>query len=347
MRERTMSMSEYFRRMVEDWQPEFGFRAEMHAADFSGWHGQALAKLKELLGEFPAPVPLNPELVYTIEDGDVIRQRVILDVDEHMRMPCLVVMPTGLARNGSTPALLCSHGHGPFGKDSVAGVRTTAALEENIAGHNYDYGLQMARRGYVCICPDLRNFGERSDGGNPYPGRDICNVNFIMGLILGLHTLTLNVSDMTRAIDYLQTMPEVDPDRIGMMGLSQGGTMTTFTSAVEPRIKVANIMGYVNSWKAFGIERGSFCGSQIVPHIYKYLDVPDIAGLIAPRPLLIDMGIYDTCFLIEHLTAGYAHVARIYEAAGAADRLDQDIHPGPHAFGGNKAFDFFDRHLAP
>ena len=150
---------------------------------------------------------------------------------------------------------------------------------------------------------------------------------------------------MMRCVDYLQTRPEVDPERIGMMGLSQGGTMTTFTAALEPRIKAADIIGYVNPWRRFGIERANFCGSQVVPQIFRYFDTHDIAGLIAPRPLLIEMGIYDSCFPIQDLLTGYAGVEAIYRAAGAEKDLWQDIHPGPHAFAGNKAFEFFRRYL--
>jgi len=170
-------------------------------------------------------------------------------------------------------------------------------------------------------------------------------VHFLRGMVLGIFTLTLNIFDMMRCIDYLETRPEVDPKRIGMMGLSQGGTMTTWTTATEPRIRAADIIGYVNPWERFGINRSNFCGSQVVPYVFKYFDTHDIAGLIAPRPLLLEMGMHDTCFPIENLLAGYEGVRRIYRAAGVEDRLWADIHPGPHAFGGNKAFDFFDKYL--
>jgi len=62
-------------------------------------------------------------------------------------------------------------------------------------------------------------------------------------------------------------------------------------------------------------------GDQTVPQIYKYFDVPDIAGLIAPRPLLIEMGVYDTCFLIEDQLAGFEALKSIYAAAGAEEDL--------------------------
>ena len=207
------------------------------------------------------------------------------------------------------------------------------------------YAEQMARRGFLTISPDLRVFGERSDGGNPYPGRDPCNLHFLRGMILGIYTLTLNIFDMRRCVDYLESRPEVDPGRIGMMGLSQGGTMTTFTSAVEPRIRAADIIGYVNPWARFGIRRGQLCGSQVVPEILRYLDTHDVAGLIAPRPLLIEMGIHDTCFPIEDQRVGFEHVQAIFRAAGVEDRLWEDMHPGEHAFAANRAFEFFDRFL--
>ena len=203
----------------------------------------------------------------------------------------------------------------------------------------------MAQAGFLTLSPDLRVFGERRDGLDPFPGQDPCNVNFIKGAMLNIYPLALNIWDIKCCVDYLETRAEVDKGRIGMMGLSQGGTMTTFATAAEPRIKAADIMGYVNSWRGFGIQRAQFCGSQIVPGIFRDLDTDDIAGLIAPRPLLIEMGIYDDCFFIQDLLKGYAGVRRIYRAAGAADRLWKDVFPGPHAFSGRKAFDFFRKYL--
>ena len=344
MARRNFSMIDYFNRRAESWAPRLAFRGET-AADWLEWRAVAQAKLLELLGEFPEPVDLAPEVIYSVEEDGIIRERLVFDSEEHMSVPCVLLKPAGMPRNGSAPAILCSHGHGPFGKEPVAGNASSAPLRENMARHNYNYAEQMARRGYLTISPDLRCFGERADGADPYPGRDRCNVNFVRGAIMGVYTLTLNIWDMMRCIDYLQSRPEVNPDRIGMMGLSQGGTMTTFTAAIEPRIKAADIMGYVNPWAGFGIADADFCGSQIVPEIYRYLDTHDIAGLIAPRPLLLEMGVHDTTFPIEDLLKGYEGVKPIYAAAGVSDRLWADIHPAGHAFAANKAFDFFDEYL--
>jgi len=341
---RNFSMQTYWERLVEGWEPRLRFKGQTQA-DWAAWREEALARLLELLGPFPTRVPPNAEVESSVEDGELIRERVVFDSEEFMSAPCQVLRPKSMKPDRTNPAILCSHGHGPFGKDAVAGVRSSPEHVANIELHNYNYGERMARAGFLTISPDLRVFGERRDGLDPFPGRDPCNVNFIKGALLGIYTLTLNIWDMRCCVDYLETRPEVDPKRIGMMGLSQGGTMTTFTAAVEPRIKAADISGYVNPWSGFAIGHANFCGSQIVPGILRDFDTDDIAGLIAPRPLLLEMGIYDNCFYIQDLLEGYAGVKRIYQAAGAADCLWADVHPGPHAFAGNQAFEFFKKYL--
>lgn len=129
------------------------------------------------------------------------------------------------------------------------------------------------------------------------------------------------------------------------MGLSQGGTMTAFVSALEPRIRAADIIAYVNPFHEFAVRRGNFCGSQMVPSLYRWFDTSDIASLAAPRPLLLEMGIYDSCFFFKDMVRSAREVAAAYEAAGCPQRLEYDIHPGPHAFSGARAFDFFERWL--
>lgn len=341
---RNFSMQAYWERLTEEWTPLLRFQGETRQ-DWESWFAKAQPKFMELLGEFPQPVNLEAEVEYAVVEGDLIRERVVFNSEAFMSVPCQVLRPKEMRADKSNPAILCSHGHGAYGKDAVAGIRSSKELEANIQAHNYNYGEQMARAGFLTISPDLRVFGERRDGPAPFPGRDPCNVNYVKGTLLGINTLTLNIWDMKCCIDYLERRPEVDSQRIGMMGLSQGGTMTTFTAAAEPRIKAADIIGYVNPWRKFGIIDANFCGSQIVPAIYRYFDTDDIAGLIAPRPLLLEMGIYDNCFPIQDLLQGYAGVQRIYQAAGNEERLWAEVHPGPHAFAGNKAFEFFRRYL--
>lgn len=341
---RNFSMQAYWEKIAEDWEPFLKFKGRTKS-DWTSWRKSAYPKFLELLGKFPKKVQLQAEVESKVEDGDLIRERVVFNSEEFMSVPCQVLRLKKMKANKKNPAIICSHGHGAFGKDPIAGISSSKKHIAFINEHNHNYGEQMAKAGFLTISPDLRVFGERRDGHDPFPGRDACNVNFVKGALLGIYPLTLNIWDMKCCIDYLETRPEVDKKRIGMMGLSQGGTMTTFTAAAEPRIKAADIIGYVNPWQEFGIKRANFCGSQIVPSIYRYFDTDDIAGLIAPRPLLLEMGIYDSCFFIHDMLKGYEGVKKIYKAACVEDRLWADIHPGPHAFAGNKAFEFFKKYL--
>jgi hypothetical protein len=345
---RNFSMQSYWNSRAEGWKPLLAFQGGTKS-DWERWRERAYPKYMELLGEFPPKADLDAETEYSIADGDIIRERVVFNSEENMSVPCIVLRPAAMKADGGNAAIVCSHGHGIFsqmsGKDTVAGVRSSPEWEQEISIYNYNYAEQMAKAGYLTIAPDLRGFGERRDGPHPFPGRDACNVNFIKGAILGIYLLTLNIWDMKRCIDYLETRPEVDPGRIGMMGLSTGGTMTAFTAAADSRIRAADVICYVNPWAAFGIDRANFCGAQIVPDIYRYFDTDEIAGLIAPRPLLLEMGMYDECFFIQDTLKGFEGVKEIYEAAGAGDKLHSDIHPHGHSFGGNKAFEFFGRYL--
>ncbi len=342
--ERIFTLQEYWNKLAAEHKPSLSYKNA--GLPFEEWQKTAREKLLSLLGEFPEKVPLNSEIQYSVDEGDYIRQRVVFDVDKYMSLPAIVLIPKSAKADRSTPAILCSHGHGPFGKDSVVGMTGSPERAADVAAANYDFGVQMAKAGFVTISPDLRGFGERRDKYDPIDiPRDPCNLNYVKGSIFGIYPLTLNIWDFMCCIDYLETLPQVDPDRIGMMGLSQGGTMTTFTTAVEPRIKACDIISYVNPFDAFGIRDGNFCGSQVLPNLYKYFDTFDIAGLIAPRPTLMEMGIYDACFPFEDLWRGYEETKRIFEAAGVSDKLETDVHPHGHAFSGVKAFDFFKKYL--
>jgi len=340
---RNFSPTEYWNRLAEEHVPELAFSGKTRA-DYKKWEKTARIKYEELLGRFPESVPLNAETESSFIDGGLVRQRVVFDVDPYISIPCQVLFREKMKPDGKNAAIICCHGHGP-GKDAVAGIRSGPEVNQFIDNHNFDFGIQMAKEGFFAICPELRGFGERLDKPAPFPGRDPCNVDYIKGTMLGYYPLTLNLWDIMKCVDYLETRPEVDRNRIGMMGISGGGTMTTFTAAYEKRIKAADIIGYVNPFQEFCYKRSNICGMQILPDLYRWFDTDEIAGLIAPRPLLVEMGMYDNCFYIHDMLKGYEGVKEIYAAAGAADLIDSDVFPGPHAYGGNKAADFFRKYL--
>ena len=342
MTTRYFSMQDYWDSRVENWTPELFFH---EGTDWSAWQATAAGRLRQLLGDFPSPVPLQAEIERCWQEDNLIYERVVFNSEERMSVPCILLRRADLPADERHPAVLCVHGHGAFGKDPVAGLCPTPEHEAEMARHDYDYARKLARKGFVTLAPDLRGFGERKDGVDPFPGRDRCNINFIKGALIGAYTLTLNIWDMTCCVDYLQSRPEVDPHRIGMMGLSYGGTVTAFTTAVDPRIRAACVCGYGGSFRDFAINRGNFCGAQTLPEIYRYFDLPELLGLIAPRPLLLHMGERDDNFYFSEMTQGAGRVERIYAAAGAPTCLEREIHPGGHAYGGQRTPLFFKNYL--
>ena len=317
--------------------------------DWKLWRKTFRRQLLKNLGRFPDRVPLNPEILETSEEDGYRRERVVFDSERFASVPAYVFVPNDLKSGEKRPGILAAHGHGR-GKIDVAGIASSEKeYRQFILPLNYDYARKFARKGYVVIAPDWRCFGEREpDHGWIRDNRDKCNVSYLAYGYFGYHMLTLNIWDGMRTLDYLQSRPEVDPRRIGMVGLSFGGTMTTYLSALDRRIKAAVVSGYVSTVRGDALTdrgKGNTCGSQYSPGLLRYGDIADVAGLIAPRPLLVEMGEKDTCFVIDDARKAYRRLSRIYSAAGVKQKLDKDIFPGTHAFSGAKAFDWFAKWL--
>ncbi|HEY3415526.1 MAG TPA: alpha/beta hydrolase family protein, partial [Armatimonadota bacterium] len=276
--------------------------------------------------------------------------RWLIDVQQGLSAAFQINRPKGLAPGEKRPTLLCWHGHGRFGKDSVMGNDSSPERQDEIQRFNYNYGHQMAQAGFVTFAIDWMGIGERNDAGKPHyhsqaGSRDWCNIYYLYATMLGMTSLSINVTHGMAATDFACTLPHVDPDRLGVMGLSGGGTMTTWTSLCDARFKAAEIICYLDEWAYFGYRDINFCGMQVAPGLFKLVDLPDLQGLLAPRPLLIDIGVHDTCFMIDTTSDAYKQLAAIYAAAGAADRLELDLFPAEHSWGGHKSVDFFRKHL--
>ena len=348
---RNLSVNGYFREMAERHVPRYRFAA---GTDFARWRAELLPAVRETLGRMPQRVPLNAQVQAEWREHGLIKQRVVFDVEEGLSAVAYVFRPE--SSNGHRlPAILACHGHSPFGKDAVMGNRATPEQARDVEMANYDYGLQMAQAGFVTIAIDWRGFGERDDRRKPnshglvveppVPGRDLCNQHYLRASILGMTVLGMDVHDARCALDYLCQQPFVDADRIGVMGLSFGGVMATWMPLVDDRVKAANVICYSDRFADFGLRDVNFCGSQITPGLYALCDVPDLQGLIAPKPLLVEIGSYDACFKVESAMSCYREVEKIYTAAGVSDRLELDLFEGGHRWGGNKSVEFFRKHL--
>ena len=349
MPSRNQSPQQMFIKLAQENAPIHSFNGETKEY-FKEWKESALPEVKATLGKFPEKVPANPELIVEWEEDGLIKQRWLIDVGKYISASFQINIPKTIGVGEKLPAILCWHGHGQFGKDAVMGNVSCPEMSANIALNNYDYGKQMAKEGFVTYAIDWIGKGERDDSGKPYflsqgAGRDWCNLYYLSATMLGMTSLSINVTHGMAATDFVCTLPQVDPERLGVMGLSGGGTMTLWSALCDERMKAAEIICYSNLWTHFGIRDLNYCGMQVAPGLFMLVDLPDLQGLLAPRPLLVDIGLYDGCFQIDPSMECYKKVEKIYSAAGASDKLELDLFPGTHAWGANKSKEFFSRYL--
>jgi len=341
---RNLSMGEYLKRAYARTTRAMACTAR-NEEEWRLWRRQFEARLRELMAPWPQPCPLNPLILDAVQCDGYLQQKVLFSSEQDMAVPAYILIPD--AYDGATPlpAVVCQHGHG-YGKDDVVGIThgTFTQWRAN-AGIRYDYAPGLARSGHVVIAMDARGFGERALGYLEGQGEAGCDMVQIKAQLLGLNLLTLNVFDLSRCIDYLTTRPEVDPARIACLGLSYGGTLTLFAAALDERIKVAVVSGYLSSLHEQTFVRGDTCGSQIVPNLLHWGELSDVASLIAPRPLLIESGSEDEMFGIDAARAAFATVQRLYTVLDCADRVAQHVFAGPHRYDGARTPEWLQRWL--
>ncbi|MBW3622946.1 MAG: alpha/beta fold hydrolase [Armatimonadetes bacterium] len=305
---------------IEDWRS--------HAA-------RLRVELTKLLGGFPARRGLlNLRMEEPERFDGYTRRYVVFDSEPGVSVPAYLYLPDA---PGMHRAVLALHGHGR-GKDDVAGVSENEPSWPNVAEHQYDYARRFAERGYVVLAPDARCFGERGRDGMD------CGWAFKAALLMGQTLVGWRVWDAFRALDLLQSLPEVDPNRIACVGLSWGGTHTLYTAALDRRVKVAVVSGYFSTFKDVLIDKNS-CACQYIPGILKLADLPELIALAAPRPLLIQNGTDDPLYTLEVVKAQFARVKRLYERLGAPEKVDLDLFEGGHRWNGAKAYEWVDRWL--
>ena len=140
--------------------------------------------------------------------------------------------------------------------------------------------------------------------------------------------------DDLRTVDYLAQRPEVDPNRIGCVGLSVGGYRSYMLAALSPRIKAAVVVGWMTS---FGKQLRRHVNSTVgftfhVPGLYHDLDYPDFSALIAPRALMVINGSRDGLFHPDGVKDAFAKIEACYKKAGHPDRQSCNLYDAPHEF---------------
>ena len=152
------------------------------------------------------------------------------------------------------------------------------------------------------------------------------------------------VYDAMRSLDYLSTRAEIDMNRIGVMGISGGGTTTFYSAAIDERFKVAVVSGYFNTFRD-SILSINHCIDNYIPGVLKYAEMYDIAGLIAPRAMFVESGTEDTIFPIDATRFAFDQAQEIFRIFNAEDQLGLEVFDAAHSFHGIGAFEFLNEKL--
>lgn len=306
------------------------------------WQATFAAKLRQLLGPFAPPKTWKTRVLGSTDLDDHRREELVLEAEGFPSLPVYLLLPR--PRDKRRPGVLALHGHGAHGHHPVAGRDDLPGVANAIKNAHYDYGRQLAQRGYAVAVPCFTPFGVRLGGRDAFGKQDPCADTFLRMQMLGRLLIAENLRDALWALDLLAGHDAVDGRRLGCVGLSYGGRMTMLTAAVEPRIQVAAVSGALNLLQE-RIAHPYSCGAQVIPGLLAIGDTPEIASLIAPRHCLWEAGTRDALIPAREFDEFLLRLRRAYRALGAADHLHVDRFEGGHVWHGKEAYALIDRVL--
>jgi len=293
--------------------------ADIHSlADWEARRGEYRRELQEMLGLWPEPerTDLKPVTTGKLEAAEFTVEKLYFQAMPRLYVTANLYLPKKLA--GPAPAILYMCGH--------SRVITNKVSCGNKANYQH-HGEWFARNGYVCLVIDTVQYGEIQGRhrGTYSDGRWWWNSR-------GYTPAGVEAWFGIRALDYLCTRSEVDKERIGMTGRSGGGAYTWTVTALDDRVKVAAPMAGITDLQnqvVDGCVEGH-CDCMFFVNTYRW-DLPQLAALVAPRPLLIGNSDKDRIFPLDGVVRLYNQTRRIYALYGKTNNLGLLITDGPHA----------------
>jgi dienelactone hydrolase len=323
------------------------------------WKSKARGKLLELLHYSPKRCDPKAEIVERVDKGDFIREKIYFNTTPAIRVPAYLLIPKN--RGKRMPAIVALHDHGGFylwGKEKLVETEDEApVLKEWRKTYYGDAAMAstLARMGYVVLVIDVFYWGERrmlldddpadfrerpasipkerisafnqrASQGEQLVGRTIFAAGFTWAGVM--------LWDDVRSVDYLVSRAEVDPARIGCVGLSMGGFRSCHLGALDDRIKASVVVGWMASFprQLQHNVRNTIGHTMLVPGLYRYIDYPDVASLAMPSALLVINGNKDGLFEPTGVAECFDKLHACYKKAGIPDRIKTSWYDAPHEF---------------
>ena len=310
--------------------------------DFDAWKQAAREKVFECMFT-PPPAPSNgfeAKVLYEEQREGYKARKLEIRLSRYYTVPAYLLIPDG---KGPFPAVNVLHDHGAhlfIGKEKV--IRPLACEDSVVINDaeawlsNYEgqyFGDYLASHGFVVFATDAPMWGER--GQKEGPRRD--KYDMIAGnmMMYGIDLSAYMTYDDIRATDFLASLPEVDPKRIGCTGWSMGAYRTWMLSALSDRIKAGAAVCWMVTtdeqltFRYKRTENGGF--ANCLPGLRRWLDYPHIASIACPKPMLFINGSQDKLFPVAGEQKAFAIMHSVYESQGAGDNLETELWDMPHS----------------
>lgn len=331
---------------MSDYSPEvaaylgqlYGEERRRHAyrgGDRSAWADAARPALRALLkldaiaaanGDFQPQVTLGEPVAL---DG-YTRWPGVLESEPGLHVPFWYLRPDG---DGPHPVALFPHGHyQQHGLDYAVGVAATEAMRAKIVAEDRDVAVQAVRRGFACYAPATRGFLPAAIPDiTKRHGDSNCRSTLMHALLAGRTAVGERVWDLQCLLDWAAAQPQHDLATVLMMGNSGGGVTTLYTAACDERVTIAVAScSYCSLVSPDG--RIHHCDCNAVPGMMEFGEFWDVAGLIAPRDLLLVHGATDPLFPLPEIERAVGRLRAIYAADGFAERLRHAVGEAGHRF---------------
>lgn len=286
-------------------------------ADWKAKRDEYRRQLREMLGLDPLPekTPLQPVVTGRIEHELFIVEKVEFQSRPGLYVTGSLFLPKKVDK--PIPAILYVCGHGTTKKDGYS------YGNKSVYQH---HGAWFARNGYVCLIIDTIQLGE-IEGVH----HGTYNLNQWWWNARGYTSAGAEAWNGIRALDYLQSRPEVDKDKLGITGRSGGGAYSWWVAALDERVKVAVPVAGITDLQNHVVDGTveGHCDCMFLVNTYRW-DYAQVAALVAPRPLLISNTDKDNIFPLDGVVRVHEKVRRIYRLENADKNLGLQITEGPH-----------------
>ncbi|RFB18388.1 dienelactone hydrolase [Bacillus sp. HNG] len=310
------------------------------------WQSSLTLKFQELLGSFKSDVSLQPTIIEQKVYDQYTRYSIEITTLPSVRLQMYVLVPNNL-KGKKAPAILALHGHG-YGNKDIVGLDPSGNDRKGDPGLHKDFAIELVKRGFVVMAPELIGFGERtySIDKRQSPSDNSCYSLASQLLLFGKTLAGLRVFECQRVLDFMEDFKEVDSSRIGCMGISGGGLIAAFTTILDKRIQATAISGYTNTFKGSIMNR-RHCLDNYIPGILQYAEMPELIALMVPRPLFIESGKMDHLFPVKETEKAIKDIKSIYSERNVDHLVKWHLFEGGHEICGDQSFEWLCSTLNP